>query len=66
MVLAESLLIDLYQSAVHVCDLKNTRVTRAIFALFREKLPVHVVVDPVLGKVLRPHQRQVNTRYLYT
>lgn len=24
----------------------------------KEKLPVHVVVDPVLGKVLRPHQRQ--------
>uniref|UniRef100_A0A3Q2G2S0 DNA repair and recombination protein RAD54-like n=1 Tax=Cyprinodon variegatus TaxID=28743 RepID=A0A3Q2G2S0_CYPVA len=23
-----------------------------------EKLPVHVVVDPVLGKVLRPHQRE--------
>lgn len=27
--------------------------------LSREKLPVHVVVDPVLGKVLRPHQREV-------
>lgn len=26
----------------------------------REKLPVHVVVDPVLSKVLRPHQREVN------
>uniref|UniRef100_A0AAQ4R0B8 DNA repair and recombination protein RAD54-like n=1 Tax=Gasterosteus aculeatus aculeatus TaxID=481459 RepID=A0AAQ4R0B8_GASAC len=25
----------------------------------KEKLPVHVVVDPVLGKVLRPHQREV-------
>ncbi|XP_075997695.1 DNA repair and recombination protein RAD54-like [Genypterus blacodes] len=24
----------------------------------REKLPVHVVVDPVLGNVLRPHQRE--------
>nr|XP_046248389.1 DNA repair and recombination protein RAD54-like [Scatophagus argus] len=24
----------------------------------KEKLPVHVVVDPVLGKVLRPHQRE--------
>ncbi|XP_075037659.1 DNA repair and recombination protein RAD54-like [Mixophyes fleayi] len=26
--------------------------------LDKEKLPVHVVVDPVLGKVLRPHQRE--------
>uniref|UniRef100_A0A3P9Q656 DNA repair and recombination protein RAD54-like n=1 Tax=Poecilia reticulata TaxID=8081 RepID=A0A3P9Q656_POERE len=24
----------------------------------KEKLPVHVVVDPVLGNVLRPHQRE--------
>ncbi|XP_018116352.1 DNA repair and recombination protein RAD54-like [Xenopus laevis] len=24
----------------------------------KEKVPVHVVVDPVLGKVLRPHQRE--------
>ncbi|KAJ8276958.1 hypothetical protein GJAV_G00069810 [Gymnothorax javanicus] len=24
----------------------------------KKKLPVHVVVDPVLGKVLRPHQRE--------
>ncbi|KAG9341543.1 hypothetical protein JZ751_019049 [Albula glossodonta] len=24
----------------------------------KEKLPVHVVVDPVLGKILRPHQRE--------
>ncbi|XP_073498788.1 DNA repair and recombination protein RAD54-like [Phyllobates terribilis] len=24
----------------------------------KEKAPVHVVVDPVLGKVLRPHQRE--------
>ncbi|CAM9339661.1 unnamed protein product [Rangifer tarandus platyrhynchus] len=26
--------------------------------LDREKLPVHVVVDPLLSKVLRPHQRE--------
>ncbi|VTJ79105.1 Hypothetical predicted protein [Marmota monax] len=26
--------------------------------LDKEKLPVHVVVDPILGKVLRPHQRE--------
>uniref|UniRef100_A0A452VGF3 DNA repair and recombination protein RAD54-like n=1 Tax=Ursus maritimus TaxID=29073 RepID=A0A452VGF3_URSMA len=26
--------------------------------LDKEKLPVHVVVDPVLSKVLRPHQRE--------
>ncbi|XP_043858264.1 DNA repair and recombination protein RAD54-like [Dromiciops gliroides] len=26
--------------------------------LDREKLPVHVVVDPVLSKILRPHQRE--------
>lgn len=26
----------------------------------RNKLPVHVVVDPMLSKVLRPHQREVN------
>ncbi|KAI2663215.1 DNA repair and recombination protein RAD54-like [Labeo rohita] len=25
----------------------------------KEKLPVHVVVDPVLSKVLRPHQREM-------
>ncbi|XP_077391460.1 DNA repair and recombination protein RAD54-like [Festucalex cinctus] len=24
----------------------------------KDKIPVHVVVDPVLGKVLRPHQRE--------
>lgn len=30
------------------------------FFFFREKLPVHVVVDPILSKVLRPHQREVN------
>lgn len=24
----------------------------------KDKLPVHVVVDPILGKVLRPHQRE--------
>lgn len=33
---------------------------KTIFILSRKKLPVHVVVDPVLGKVLRPHQREVN------
>ena len=26
----------------------------------KNKLPVHVVVDPMLTKVLRPHQREVN------
>ncbi|XP_074077630.1 DNA repair and recombination protein RAD54-like isoform X2 [Macrotis lagotis] len=26
--------------------------------LDREKLPVHVVVDPILSKILRPHQRE--------
>lgn len=26
--------------------------------LDKEKLPVHVVVDPILSKVLRPHQRE--------
>ncbi|XP_013863536.1 DNA repair and recombination protein RAD54-like [Austrofundulus limnaeus] len=30
----------------------------------KEKLPVHVVVDPVLGKVLRPHQRE-GVRFLW-
>ena len=30
-----------------------------VLSLCREKLPVHVVVDPILGKVLRPHQREV-------
>lgn len=25
----------------------------------RNKIPVHVVVDPMLSKVLRPHQREV-------
>lgn len=35
-------------------------VTETPFSLLsREKVPVHVVVDPVLGKVLRPHQREV-------
>ncbi|XP_056671176.1 DNA repair and recombination protein RAD54-like [Monodelphis domestica] len=32
--------------------------------LDREKLPVHVVVDPILGKVLRPHQRE-GVRFLW-
>lgn len=26
----------------------------------RDKVPVHVVVDPVLSRVLRPHQREVS------
>ncbi|XP_029943522.1 DNA repair and recombination protein RAD54-like [Salarias fasciatus] len=30
----------------------------------RDKVPVHVVVDPVLGKVLRPHQRE-GVRFLW-
>ena len=32
-----------------------------VFSLFycREKQEVHVVVDPILSKVLRPHQREV-------
>lgn len=30
------------------------------FASQRDKVPVHVVVDPVLGQVLRPHQREVS------
>ncbi|CAN9500784.1 unnamed protein product [Ophioblennius macclurei] len=30
----------------------------------KDKLPVHVVVDPVLGKVLRPHQRE-GVRFLW-
>lgn len=32
---------------------------RLFSLLLREKVPVHVVVDPVLAKVLRPHQREV-------
>ena len=35
-------------------------LTTLVFVPYREKLLVHVVVDPVLGKVLRPHQREVN------
>ena len=31
-----------------------------MLCFLREKLPVHVVVDPILSKVLRPHQREVN------
>lgn len=26
---------------------------------FRDKQPVHVVVDPILCNILRPHQREV-------
>ncbi|XP_042637703.1 DNA repair and recombination protein RAD54-like [Orycteropus afer afer] len=29
-----------------------------LLKLDKEKLPVHVVVDPILSKVLRPHQRE--------
>lgn len=47
------------------CD-KKTCLTRLFFILSREKLPVHVVVDPVLGKVLRPHQREVNPRFCFS
>lgn len=32
----------------------------SLLYFLREKLPVHVVVDPILSKVLRPHQREVN------
>lgn len=31
----------------------------SLLCFLREKLPVHVVVDPILSKVLRPHQREV-------
>lgn len=30
----------------------------------RDKVQVHVVVDPVLSKILRPHQREVIQRNL--
>lgn len=41
-----TLLVDCHKDnfVIHIC---------------RDKMPVHVVVDPVLGKVLRPHQREV-------
>jgi hypothetical protein len=29
------------------------------FSNNRDKIQVHVVVDPVLSKILRPHQREV-------
>lgn len=45
-----------------LCVLVIRRYNELLFVLFRDKLPVHVVVDPVLGKVLRPHQREVNLR----
>lgn len=32
----------------------------SLLCFLREKLPVHVVVDPILSKVLRPHQREVS------
>ena len=31
---------------------------------FRETQPVHVVVDPLLSKVLRPHQREVKLPFI--
>ena len=31
----------------------------------RDKVQVHVVVDPVLSKILRPHQREVIQRNLF-
>jgi len=30
------------------------------FYVFRDKILVHVVVDPALSKILRPHQREVS------
>ena len=30
----------------------------------RDKVQVHVVVDPVLSKILRPHQREVSIALL--
>ncbi|XP_056130294.1 DNA repair and recombination protein RAD54-like [Lampris incognitus] len=35
-----------------------------LIKLDKEKIPVHVVVDPVLGNVLRPHQRE-GVRFLW-
>ena len=36
------------------------------FEFNRDKVQVHVVVDPVLSKILRPHQREVNVFYSFS
>jgi len=35
-------------------------LSSSLTASCREKAPVHVVVDPVLSRILRPHQREVS------
>lgn len=35
-------------------------LSSSLTASCRDKAPVHVVVDPVLSRVLRPHQREVS------
>lgn len=37
-----------------------TTLFSSLAASCRDKAPVHVVVDPVLSRVLRPHQREVS------
>ena len=32
--------------------------------IFRSKHPVHVVVDPMLSKIVRPHQRE-GVKFMY-
>ena len=35
-----------------------------LYMRFRDKQEVHVVVDPILSKILRPHQREVSGFYI--
>ena len=52
-----------YDVSLHGTCMYNL-ITRSSFLrfclkYFRDKQPVHVVVDPLLSNVLRPHQREV-------
>ena len=49
---------------IHVCGCGQMR-NMFVFHLFSEsELEVHVVVDPILSKVLRPHQRE-GVKFMY-
>ena len=59
----ESLLI-MTKLFIHVCGCGRMR-NMFVFHLWSEsELEVHVVVDPILSKVLRPHQRE-GVKFMY-
>lgn len=51
----DKLKIDKYE----MITMREIFIKKIDFVSNRDKVQVHVVVDPVLSKILRPHQREV-------